>query len=106
MTQDEFHKLAHAVMESPAHPPEKLFEGGKVGRGRTFGTAFIGKLGSLHLFPGGHLQEDPDLADVLGGDTMGASAASADSLVLGNASTTMASCLLITLSGTITMEIE
>ena len=25
MTQDEFHKLVHLVMDSPAHPPEKLF---------------------------------------------------------------------------------
>ena len=28
MTQDEFHKLVHRVMESPAHPPEQLFSGG------------------------------------------------------------------------------
>ena len=28
MTQDEFHKLVHLVMDSPAHPPEKLFIGG------------------------------------------------------------------------------
>ena len=28
MTQEEFHKLVHLVMESPAKPPEKLFIGG------------------------------------------------------------------------------
>ena len=28
MTQEEFHKLVHLVMDSPAHPPEKLFIGG------------------------------------------------------------------------------
>ena len=28
MTQDTFHKLVHLVMDSPAHPPEKLFAGG------------------------------------------------------------------------------
>ncbi|MDD7762439.1 MAG: tetratricopeptide repeat protein [Selenomonadales bacterium] len=28
MTQDEFHKLVHLVMDSQAHPPEKLFIGG------------------------------------------------------------------------------
>lgn len=28
MTQDDFHKLVHFVMDSPAHPPEKLFIGG------------------------------------------------------------------------------
>ena len=28
MTQDTFHKLVHLVMDSPAHPPEKLFIGG------------------------------------------------------------------------------
>ena len=28
MTQEEFHKLVHSVMESPAHPPETLFTGG------------------------------------------------------------------------------
>ncbi|HCB92225.1 MAG TPA: hypothetical protein DEP57_00185 [Selenomonas sp.] len=28
MTQDEFHSLVHLVMDSPAHPPEKLFAGG------------------------------------------------------------------------------
>ena len=29
MTQDTFHKLVHLVMDSPAHPPEKLFAGGR-----------------------------------------------------------------------------
>ena len=28
MTQDEFHKLVHLVMDSPAKPPENLFAGG------------------------------------------------------------------------------
>ncbi|MBQ1461853.1 MAG: tetratricopeptide repeat protein [Selenomonas sp.] len=28
MTQDEFHKLVHVVMDSPAKPPENLFAGG------------------------------------------------------------------------------
>ena len=28
MTQEEFHKLVHLVMDSPAHPPESLFAGG------------------------------------------------------------------------------
>lgn len=28
MTQNEFHKLVHLVMDSPAKPPESLFEGG------------------------------------------------------------------------------
>lgn len=28
MTQEEFHELVHRVMESPAHPPERLFAGG------------------------------------------------------------------------------
>lgn len=28
MTQAEFHKLVHFVMDSPAHPPETLFAGG------------------------------------------------------------------------------
>ena len=28
MTQDEFHKLVHVVMDSPAKPPESLFMGG------------------------------------------------------------------------------
>lgn len=28
MTQEEFHKLVHLVMDSPAHPPETLFTGG------------------------------------------------------------------------------
>ncbi len=28
MTQEEFHKLVHKIMESPAHPPETLFAAG------------------------------------------------------------------------------
>ncbi len=28
MTQNEFHKLVHLVMDSKAHPPENLFAGG------------------------------------------------------------------------------
>lgn len=28
MTQEEFHKLVHIVMETPAKPPETLFAGG------------------------------------------------------------------------------
>ena len=28
MTQEEFHKLVHLVMDSPAHPPESIFAGG------------------------------------------------------------------------------